>query len=145
MFAARAAAAPDDPAITDLSRTVSYGALNARVNRLAHHLLARGIGHGDRVALLARNCVEYLEVALACAKIGTIVAARNWRLADRELAHCLALVPPRLIIHDPAMAAVLARLDLAAAETPLAPPMKRRWPRRRRANRPSSPAARMAW
>ena len=42
MFAARAAAAPDDPAITDLKRTLNYGALNARVNQLAHHLLARG-------------------------------------------------------------------------------------------------------
>ena len=117
MFAARATAAPDDPAITDLKRTLNYGALNARVNQLAHHLLARGVGFGDRVAMLARNCIEYLELELACAKIGAIVAAQNWRLADRELAHCLALVTPRLIVHGAAMAEVLRRLDLAGVDT----------------------------
>jgi fatty-acyl-CoA synthase len=104
LFRSRVDAAPERLAITDLQQSLTYADLNQRVNRLANYLSGVGIRHGDRVALLARNCIAYLEVELACAKIGAIVAAQNWRLADRELSHCLNLVTPKIIIHDAALA-----------------------------------------
>ena len=52
------------------------------------------MGHGDRVALLSENRAEVLELFLAAAQLGAIVACQNWRLAAPELAHCLRLVAP---------------------------------------------------
>src|SRR3972149_2731808 len=65
----------DRIALIDGERQLTYGALDARTDRLGQALIARGVGRGDRVALLARNCAEYLEIEIACAKIGAITAA----------------------------------------------------------------------
>ena len=60
-FLQRAASVhPDRTAIIDGSRTFTYAAMAAEVNRLATALLARGLRQGDRVAYLAPNCAEML-------------------------------------------------------------------------------------
>ena len=51
-----------------------------------------GVARGTRVAILSENRTEYVELEFACAKIGVIACALNWRLADPELAHCIRLV-----------------------------------------------------
>ena len=56
LFAAQAQRRPDSVALTCDGESLSYSQLNARVNRLANAMLTRGMGHGDRVGLLARNC-----------------------------------------------------------------------------------------
>ncbi|MBX3274964.1 MAG: AMP-binding protein [Sandaracinaceae bacterium] len=76
----------------------TYRELEARVRRLAGVLIERGVGPGDRIAILSRNRAEYLEVLLAGGWIGAIVACQNWRLSARELAHCVELVEPRLLV-----------------------------------------------
>ncbi len=116
LFRHRARALRDRIALVDGVRVISYGALDERTDRLAGALLARGVERGDRVALLARNCAEYLEVELACAKIGALTAALNCRLSERELAHCVNLVEPRLLVYQPGFAAALARLEIAVQE-----------------------------
>jgi fatty-acyl-CoA synthase len=113
LFRHRAKALRERIALVDGARELTYGELDHRTDRLAGALLARGVARGDRVALLARNCAEYVEVELACAKIGAIVAALNWRLADRELVHCVNLVEPRLLVFQPEFGAVLERLDIS--------------------------------
>jgi fatty-acyl-CoA synthase len=107
-----ALANPDRIALVDGERQLTYGALDERTDRLAQALVARGVGRGDRVALLARNCAEYVEIEIACAKIGAITAALNWRLNGRELAHCINLVEPRMLIHEREFVDALERLDL---------------------------------
>ena len=114
LFRQRALIDPDRPALVDGGRTLTYAALNARANRLAQVLDGMGTQRGDRVAILARNCAEYIEVELACAKAGVIVAAQNWRLSDPELAHCIRLVDPALIVVAPNYAPALGRLDIGA-------------------------------
>lgn len=116
LFRHRARACRDQVALIDGARQLRYGELDERTDRLARALRAKGVERGDRVALLARNCAEYVEVELACAKLGAITAALNWRLAERELAHCINLVQPRILIHQPEYADVLARLDLMPHE-----------------------------
>ncbi|MEQ8230572.1 MAG: AMP-binding protein, partial [Gammaproteobacteria bacterium] len=116
LFHARVPAHPDHRAVVDGERTLTYAELEARSNRLANRLLARGLEPGDRIALLARNRLEYLEVELAAAKSGLILAALNWRLADRELAHCINLVEPRIVIAEPGFGVQLDRLDIGALE-----------------------------
>jgi acyl-CoA synthetase (AMP-forming)/AMP-acid ligase II len=64
--------------------------VSALVRRASQSLLAaRGVRHGDRIALLSENRLEVLELFLAAARLGAIVACQNWRLAAPELAHCL--------------------------------------------------------
>ncbi len=88
-------------AIENAERSYSYAELNERVNRLANALAAMGVVHGDRVGILSENRVEYIELQLAAAKIGAIVAAQNWRLAAAELEHCIRLVGPHTILVSP--------------------------------------------
>ena len=65
---------------------------------------------GSRIAVLSENRAEYLEVFLAAAHLGAIVACQNTRLAPPELAHCLGLVEPELVIVSPRYADTLAAL-----------------------------------
>ncbi|MEM7023884.1 MAG: AMP-binding protein, partial [Pseudomonadota bacterium] len=82
-----------------------------RVNRLAHVLAGEGVQRGDRVAILSRNCTAYLETELAAAKLGAMVAAQNWRLAAPELAHCIRLAEPAVLLLGPDHEEDVAGLD----------------------------------
>lgn len=92
---------PERSALEDAARRLTYAALDERTRRLASALRARGIGRGDRIAVLSENRGEYLEVFLAAARLGAIVACQNWRLAAPELAHCIELVEPTVVIASP--------------------------------------------
>jgi fatty-acyl-CoA synthase len=85
-------------AVEDERRRFSYAELNERVNRLVHALAAVGVTRGERVAMFSENRIEYLELELAAAKLGAIVACQNWRLAADELAHCINLAAPKLAL-----------------------------------------------
>ncbi len=112
LFHRRVPAQPTRLAVIDGKRALSYAELDERSNRLAHALGARGLTRGARVAVLARNCLEYLEIELAAAKIGVIVAALNWRLGERELTHSVQLVAPALLIVQAELCASIEQLDL---------------------------------
>ena len=99
----RAIYSPDKLAIVDTGKTpelrLTYAEMNARANRLAHWLRdVVGVGYGDRVAILARDGVEHLDAFFACAKLGAIHTALNWRLHWRETAAILADTTPKLLI-----------------------------------------------
>ncbi len=113
LFASVADSYPNHVALVDGSRSVTYRQLDERSDLLRNRLVGQGINTGDRVAILARNCLEYIELELAAAKGGLIVAALNWRLSERELAHCINLVDPALIVAQPAYFEVLERLSIA--------------------------------
>ena len=98
IFRTRAQDCADRVAVEDGSKNWTYGELRDRVDRLASVFLARGVAPGDRIAILSRNRSEYLEVELAAAGIGAIVACLNWRLASDELRHCNDLVEPKLAV-----------------------------------------------
>ncbi len=100
-FFAQARQKPAALALEEGDRRLSYGALGARVLALAGALHARGVGRGDRVAVLSENRAEYLEVFLAAASVGALVACQSWRLAAPELAHCVGLVSPKLAFVSP--------------------------------------------
>ncbi len=114
LFHVRVPMHPTHPAVVDGARRLSYAELEARSNRLANALLARGLKHGDRFAILARNRLEYVEVELAAAKAGLILAALNWRLGDRELTHCIELVEPQVVLVQPEFCEQLTRLPIDA-------------------------------
>jgi fatty-acyl-CoA synthase len=87
-----AAATPDAPAVVFGDERFDYGALKRRIDDLARALLAVGVRHGERVALLISNRTEWIVAALAAAKIGAIIVPISTFSTPRELAwfleHC---------------------------------------------------------
>ena len=71
---------PERPALQDDQHTLTYRELGERVQRIASWLASTGLEHGGRVALLAENSIAYLEIMLAAAAQGYILACQNWRL-----------------------------------------------------------------
>jgi acyl-CoA synthetase (AMP-forming)/AMP-acid ligase II len=112
LFAAQVSRDPQAIAVEQGEVRISYGALDARVRKLAGALLGLGLTRGARIALLSENRHEYIEIQLAAALIGAIVACQNWRLAPDELRHCLTLVSPSLIIASERFAARAAALGI---------------------------------
>src|SRR5439155_11629417 len=68
-----------------LDRTLTFGELDTRVNQLAHALFARGLGAGDRIAVLATDSHQFLETILACTRTGIAYVALNVRLLETAL------------------------------------------------------------
>src|ERR1051326_2519295 len=92
------------------ARRLSYAALEERACRAANALLASGIGRGDRVAGLLRNCDDFIVLFFAVAKIGAILVPINFRLAAPEIAHIIADCRPRLLFCGTSMASAAAQL-----------------------------------
>jgi len=78
--------------------SLTWGALDERVNRLANALADRGLGYGSTVAIVSENRPEFTEVVFAGAKLGALVPTQNWRLGRRELLHCLEITDPDLVV-----------------------------------------------
>ena len=95
---------------------MSYAELEERANRLAHGLMAQGLGPGDRVAILAVNCLEYAEVVSAVAKCGAVLVPLNFRYRAGELGYVVNDAGPRVILAGPEMLPLVeeARAGFAA-------------------------------
>jgi fatty-acyl-CoA synthase len=106
-----------DFAIQD-GRRVSYAEAQALVNRIANGLVARGLVPGDRVALLAKNSIEYALWYYACSKCGVVPVPVNYRLAAPEWAYILKDAGAKLVAAQDALAQALApvRGDLPAVK-----------------------------
>jgi fatty-acyl-CoA synthase len=95
---------PDKEAVVDGDRRLTYKELNRRVNRLAGALTGEGLQFGDRVAMLAYNCLEFVEVIMATAKLGLILVPLNWRLTTAELGYQLLDSGTQALVFDPELA-----------------------------------------
>lgn len=94
---AHAARIPQNVAIAYEDQRISWAELNARVNQLAHLFQARGVVHGDRIAINMENRPEIVIGALACMKLGAIAGMVNTNQTHEGLAHSLALIAPKLL------------------------------------------------
>ncbi|MEI8262475.1 MAG: acyl-CoA synthetase [Actinomycetes bacterium] len=63
----------------------TYAEMEARANRLAHHLSDAGVGPGDHVGIYAYNSVEWVETAWAVFKLRAIWININYRYVEEEL------------------------------------------------------------
>jgi long-chain acyl-CoA synthetase len=86
------------PALTFEDQTWSFAQLQDRSSRSANALKSVGVGQGDRVALLSKNCAECFELLYACNKIGAIFTGLNWRLAPTEIQAIVLDAQPKVII-----------------------------------------------
>jgi fatty-acyl-CoA synthase len=112
--ARRAELTPDKTAFleAETGRRLSYADLNDRACRFAAWLQGKGIGSGDRVAILCLNTPGFFEILFACGKLGAILVPLNWRQPAPELLPVVQDAAPRLLIHDADHAAVAAELKL---------------------------------
>ena len=98
LVAGSLARTPDKAAVVAGDRVLTFAEVDARIDRLGAALQARGVRPGDRVALLAANEPEYLEVQGACLRHGFALVPLNVRLAVPELEFILRDCAPTLLI-----------------------------------------------
>jgi len=93
---------PDKLAFIDASKSpewrLTFRDANRRANKLANWLKSQGIGKGDRVAILAKDGYEHLDLFFACSKLGAVHTALNWRSHWRELLEIFNYTKPKILI-----------------------------------------------
>jgi fatty-acyl-CoA synthase len=112
LIARRAELTPDSVALEEVAtgRALTYAQLDERSARVAAVLAGRGVGAGDRVAILCRNRSAFFEALFACARLGAILVPLNWRMPAAELGLLLDHADPRLLLHGGEDSPVVRRL-----------------------------------
>lgn len=114
LFEARAKATPDVTAVIAGSRQVSYRMLNAQANQLAHHLIDRGIGPGNLVAVAMPRGERLVISLLAILKAGAAYLPLDPEAPAGRLAMTLEDAAPALMLTTagiaPSLPPVAARL-----------------------------------
>ncbi|MBW2422977.1 MAG: long-chain-fatty-acid--CoA ligase [Deltaproteobacteria bacterium] len=102
--------APDREFGVDASRRLSFGAAGAEVARLASALHGAGVAPGDRVAILARNRLEFPLASFAASRLGAVVVPVNVRLAPDELRFVLENAEARVVFVDAPFADAMQKI-----------------------------------
>lgn len=107
----RAQLTPDKVALIDTlngNREITYRQWSHSVNRTARFLQEHlGVKKGDRVAVLAYNCTEYLDIWFALGRIGGILQNLNWRLTAYELEGLVEDAEPVVFVYGPEFAEIV--------------------------------------
>ena len=110
---------PDrDCFVFDDGSSRTFAETNRRVNQLAARCTRRGVRKGDRVAILGTDSGEYVEVLMACMKIGAVYVPLNNRLADAEVLTLLRRAEPAALFASSRYAARVAALARRAERRP---------------------------
>ncbi len=96
---------------------LTFADLDSWSERLAHALVTRGVGKGDRVAIAMRNCPAWVVSYMAILKAGGVATLLNGWWQPNEMQHALELTEPKLILADSARAARLAQCERGVIET----------------------------
>ncbi|MDZ7699601.1 MAG: AMP-binding protein [Deltaproteobacteria bacterium] len=89
---------PEKTAVIYKNKAISYRELHRRADRTSCWFQSLGIEKGDRVAAMITNCPEFLEIFIACSRLGAIFIPVNYRLAAPELRFTLMTSRPRLFV-----------------------------------------------
>ena len=100
LFEHAADAVPERLAVACGDNEISYRALEARSNQLAHYLAAAGVGPGDHVGVYGRNSIELVATFLACYKLRAIAVNINYRYVENELRYLFAEAELVALVHD---------------------------------------------
>jgi len=80
---------------------LTHAELDRRATAIARGLLSTGLARGDRVAVMLPNCVDYIAIAIACAKAALCMVPVNYRFTETEVQRQLQDSGARAFIHDP--------------------------------------------
>jgi len=78
--------------------SLTFGELDARANRTARARAARSVQRGDRICVHLANRIEFLDLFLACVRMGVVFVPINVMYREREIGHITADAAPRLCI-----------------------------------------------
>ncbi|PHM30481.1 non-ribosomal peptide synthetase [Xenorhabdus innexi] len=98
LFEAQAAQTPDATAVISEDRQISYGELNQRANRLAHHLIELGVHPDDRVAICIERSPEMIVGLLAILKAGGAYVPLDPAYPDERLAYMVKNSSPIVLL-----------------------------------------------
>ncbi|MGV9856646.1 amino acid adenylation domain-containing protein, partial [Streptomyces sp. NPDC003442] len=115
LFEAQVRRTPDALAVVGAEHGLTYAELEERGNRLAHELIARGIGPEDLVGVAMERSVELMAVLLAVVKAGAGYLPIDPRYPARRIAFMLADARPRLVLCTGGTEAVLGAGGTEAA------------------------------
>ncbi len=122
----RALLSPNQEALVVGNVRYNYRKLNERANQLANAMKQSGVRRGDRVAMLALNEPEYLEMYFGLGKIGAVLVPINHRLAAPEVAYIANDCGASILVFGPEFVSVVeairekipAKTLLAIMDTP---------------------------
>jgi HIP---CoA ligase len=80
---------PDNEALVDGEVRLTYAQLPEAVDLYARGFVAAGVGAGDRVAIWAPNCAEWMLAALGALRAGAVLVPMNTRFKGAEAAYIL--------------------------------------------------------
>lgn len=92
---------PEQVAVKEFEsgKSLTYYDLHRLANRLSHALThTYGLESGDRIAVLADNCLEYILLFASAQKTGIVIVPLNYRLSPPEIHYMLENASPRLLI-----------------------------------------------
>lgn len=122
---------PDELAIDDGHRIVTYVQLWSESQALSGGLLASGLTAGDRIAVLAKNRIEYAVAYSATSACGLVIVPLNWRLHARQLGQIIADAGVKLIIAEeefvPVIESLSTELDGIAHRVLIGAPVHAHW------------------
>lgn len=101
---------PERPAIIRGDHVTSWGDFNARSNRLARAMRAAGLPDGARIAILARNIPEFIEIAAAAFKARLTHVNLNYRYTTSEIEYVLRDCQAAGLFYQGEFASVVAPL-----------------------------------
>ncbi|OWK25878.1 hypothetical protein AJ87_49660 [Rhizobium yanglingense] len=125
LFEAQVQRAPEAVAVVHEDERLSYGELNARANRLAHHLIGLGVKPDDRVAICLERSPAMVVGVLAILKAGGAYLPLDRAYPSARLRQVVDDAAPHLLLCDPAGRAALgpeALADLAVIDLETATP-----------------------
>ena len=109
---------PDKIGARDLDRQMTFAVWHARTCSLANALLGIGLTKGDRVCILAYNCVEWLEIYVAAAMTGLVAVPVNFRLGGAEIQYIVENCEAKAFIVQDQLMEVVEPVRAALAVPP---------------------------
>src|SRR3569833_429085 len=82
---------------TGTLRALTFAEVDARAHRMAAELIARGLKRGDRLCLHLAYRIEYIDIYLACTRLGVVLVPMNILYRERELRHIVGDSDPTAI------------------------------------------------
>jgi fatty-acyl-CoA synthase len=115
VFQARAARFGDRVFLKFGDDQLTYRDANAAANRYAAVLAARGVGHGDVVAIMLRNSTRTVVAMLAAVKCGAVAGMLNYHQRGDVLAHSLGLLDAKVLVAETDLVSAVAESGAPAA------------------------------
>jgi fatty-acyl-CoA synthase len=104
-------AVTDEPEVAGSLGRMSYGELHDRARAMAVGLDSMGIEPGERVAIVSPNSARFLISYFGVSGFGRVLVPVNYRLTSDEIAYIIQHSGTRLVLFDPELDEVMARLS----------------------------------